>query len=164
MLQLLEGYDGTVVFMNWFNLSFSCNSDITSVLLEALAGVSRLPANFLVPIIDLGSEDVWLPALTQVGEFHAVDPVQPGNTVVLEEEEGQDTVVVVHQLNAHLAEPFDLSTVSWSCLIGGGKAKLQSISLTSYGCFKESLRKETLCGLWIAECKDLKGCLSFVGD
>lgn len=80
-----------------------------SVLLEHLAMGNHLPAGVLVssallsvhqgtveiPIVNVGTEDVWLQPLTQLGEMHMVDPLKSRSSVLLEETEDHSTVAVI---------------------------------------------------------------------
>lgn len=103
------------------------NLTLPSVLLEPLSGTNHLPAGLLVssalltvhqgnveiPVVNVGSEDVWLHPLTQLGELHVVDTQPSGNTVTLKEGEDQDPVAIIHQVEVDHPPAFDFSSLTW---------------------------------------------------
>lgn len=66
-----------------------------------------------IPVVNMGTEDVWLPPHTQLVEQYVVDPSQLGSSVVLEETDDQHTVTVVQKVVAEPVPPLDFSSLSW---------------------------------------------------
>lgn len=106
---------------------FAANLTLPSVLLEPLAAGDHLPAGVLVssallavhqgrveiPIVNVGTEDIWLHPHTQLGELHVVDPVLAENSVLVEEMEEQGTVAVIHEMAAARSSLVDFSNLFW---------------------------------------------------
>lgn len=100
------------------------------MLLEPVATGNHLPAGILVssallavhqgnveiPVVNVGTEDVWLWPHTQLGELHVVDPLQSGSSVLIEEMDAQDTIAVVQEVTAVSTPSVNLSSLSWSNL------------------------------------------------
>lgn len=115
--------------LKWIRTSCPCTATITlpSVLLEPLATGNHLPAGILVspallavhqgsveiPVVNVGTEDVWLQPHTQLGELHVVDPLQSEGSVLIEETDDHHTIAVVQQVTAESAPSSDLSSLSW---------------------------------------------------
>ena len=108
----------------------AANITLPSVLLEPLATGNCLPAGILVssallavhqgsvdiPVVNLGTEDVWLQPHTQLGELHVVDPLQSESSVLIEKMDAHHTIAVVQEVTAVSTPSIDLSSRSWSNL------------------------------------------------
>lgn len=115
--------------LKWVHMSCPSAACITlpAVLLEPPTSGSYLPAGILVssallsvhqgsvaiPIVNVGTEDVWLQPHTQLGELHVVDPLQPANSVLIEETDDHHTLAVVQHVTVESAPLSDFSSLSW---------------------------------------------------
>ena len=115
--------------LKWIHTSCPSAATITlpAVLLEPLTSGNHLPAGILVssallsvhqgsveiPVVNVGTEDVWLQPHTQLGELHVVDPLQSEGSVLIEETDDHHTLAVVQQVTAESTPPSDFSTLSW---------------------------------------------------
>lgn len=107
----------------------SSTTSLPSVLLEPPENESCLPSGILIsmalltvsrgmveiPVVNVGSQDVWLKPNAFLGTLHVVQAKSPLCAVTLEEEdEGQ--VAVVQSVSIGNGSACDLSTISWSNL------------------------------------------------
>lgn len=105
----------------------AANITLPSVLLEPLVTGNLLPAGVLVspsllavhqgnleiPVVNVGSEDVWLQPQTHLGELHVVNQLPMGSAVHIEEVDAYNITAVVQQVTATSTPPIDLSSLSW---------------------------------------------------
>lgn len=108
---------------------------LSSALLEPLApGGNRLPADLLipsaflpinngavsVPVVNVGSQDRWLPAKTTLGDLHLGEPLPSGCPVQFHiQNQDEEQVVLIQSVEASATCSPDFSHLSWETLSPG---------------------------------------------
>ena len=115
--------------LKWISTSCPCtfNTTLPLVLLEPLAKGNPLPSGALVsaallsvhqgkvdiPVVNVGTEDVWLQPHTQLGELHVVELPRSESSILIREIDDQNTLAVIQEVTAVCPPSIDLSRLSW---------------------------------------------------